>query len=205
MKGGTDMKQKLLMIAFLIELLLVGTAIATPVQVDFTTLGSNFYDITKPGSYTIGEVTFSYENFGNTADSATIDSLGVWGTTGGSLSLDFARPAKTLGFDFSLPNVSNSYTEALYTVLSGLGVGPISASFIPYDPTDPASLGDARGTFSFTGASFNKADMYFTVEVPYFTVSNVSYEPEASPVPVPPGVLLLASGLLGMVGIRRFI
>ena len=62
------MKQ-LLTIVLLAQVGLAGTALAAPITVDFTILGSDSFNITNT-SYLLGNVAFSYDNFGDAAATA---------------------------------------------------------------------------------------------------------------------------------------
>ncbi len=90
------------------------------------------------------------------------------------------------------------------------GLGDINGSIVT-----PTTLytGDAAaidsfglsGMYSYTSPNtFDWAMLFISPEAGMFTVDNISYQPAAAPVPVPPAFALLAPGLLVIAG-RRFL
>lgn len=204
------MKRVSVMVSLLALVFVAGAALAAPINVDFSVLGINSIDITVPSGYGLNGISFWYDNFGSTPDTAQVDSSGIFGSTYGCLVFDFDAPATALSFDFSLLGADESVPDALAIMLKDTSDGgsdvanlTAPATFTPYDPNDPLEDdGDALGTFSYTGASFNQALMFFaydpTVTDPQlFTVGNISYG-----VPEPSGLAFLAVGLLGLPGLR---
>ena len=192
--------KRILVMAVLIIQLVVAAAAQAAVNVDFTVLGINSLDITLPNSTSLNGVTFSYDNFGNPADFASVDSTGIFGTTPGALIFDFSAPATGLKLDFALfDNTPPSVVlnDALIAIFDNGDVVSIPAIFDP-------SLGEEVGALSYTGNAFSKASMFFSVDDPFFSVENISYEPAAASVPEPATFLLLAAGLFGLAGWRLF-
>jgi hypothetical protein len=93
-----------------------------------------------------------------------------------------------------------SFSGITYT-----GVGTYTTiTTIPYHEPVYGPLTDGVATINHPWG----ADRYWYFEIPGLSTisllgSGLTYEQQASPVPVPPGVLLLGSGLLGLVGWRR--
>ena len=166
------------------------TVQATPVAVDFSVLGSNTVNITEtvnPAGYTIGGVTFRYDSFGSGTDFASVDSLGLFGTTAGSLIFDSATPAVSLSFNFSILGVTGVASDGLFIsfMRGGIEVSNMlvaAANYVPYDPVHPTYGGDALGTLAYNGPPFDQVDMYFSMDGAYFDVSNITYELEPKPV-----------------------
>lgn len=179
-----------IVIASLALFAVTGSILAAPVRVDFGLLNDTAVDITTngaPDSCLLDGITFSYDNFGNEGDIASIDSNGIFGTTGGSLYFNFLPPTpKVMGlsFDFSLLGVQGSNTPLLdglfitfndgQTEVTNLTIA--TSSFTPYDSGDPLGDGDASGSFVYNGGPFDQALMWFSPSAGNFSVANVSYE-----------------------------
>ncbi|MEI7436081.1 MAG: hypothetical protein WCL16_04655 [bacterium] len=165
------------------------TVQATPVSVDFSVLGSNTVDITtvlNPSGYTIGDVTFRYDDLGSGVDFASVDQYGILGTTFGSLLFDFNTPVTSLKFDFSVLNVTGQVSNGLFIsfLSGGVEVSNLlvaATNFVPYDPVNPTLGGDALGSLAFNGIPFDQVAMYFSLDGPYFDVANIVYELEPMP------------------------
>jgi hypothetical protein len=180
------------------------TGLVMAVTVDFSVLGTDSINITAPDSYTLNGITFRYDDFGSGTDTAQLDASGIFGSAYGSLIFDFSTLATSLNFDFSVLGVTQSSDDALFIVFKNGGSDVtdmlVPASYVPYDPSDPTAGGDAFGTLSYSGAAFDQALMVFSPSAPLFSVANVSFEP----VPEPSSLILLASGILGLGGLRSF-
>lgn len=205
-KGQSRMKRIFAIVSLLALVFVAGAALAAPVTVDFSVLGINSIDITRssnPNGYTLNGVNFWYDNQGSAADTASVDASGIFGTTNGLLAFDFAAPATALNFDFSLLGATGSLDDGLFIMFKNGGNDVadmlIPATFIPYDPNDLTQGGDAMGTLSYSGAAFDQAQMYLSLGAPYFSVSNLSYEP----VPEPGSLMVLGSGVVGLLGLMR--
>jgi len=190
---------------FFICLMAAGVAVALPVSVDFSTV-SMTTDITMPNSLTLGKVLFRYDDFGSGVDTAQIDSAGIFGSTGGSLIFDFFTPADALQFNFSLLDVTGDIPDALQAIVFSFNGATVDsttagATFVPYDPANPAGGGDALGTLAYKGPMFDEAQMFFSTDASLFTVDQASY----NPLPEPGTLALLGGALLGLRGWRRFV
>ena len=162
------------------------TVQATPVAVDFSVLGNTTVNIsssTTAQGYTIGDITFRYDDFGNATDFAQVDNLGIFGPTAGSLIFDAASPAISLNLDFAILFATNQVSDGLFisfkrngTVVSNMLVA--ATVYVPYDLANPSLGGDAHGTLAYSGPSFDKADMYFSTDGACFAVPNITYELE---------------------------
>ena len=174
----------------LIAALACWTVKSAPVAVDFSVLGDTTVDIsssTTPQGYTIGDITFRYDDFGSGVDFAQVDNLGVFGTTAGSLIFDSAAPAISLNLDFDILGVTDQVSDGMFISFMRGGVEVsnmlIAASnYVPYDALNPELGGDARGTLAYSGPSFDQVDMYFSMDGAYFDVANITYEIELRPV-----------------------
>ncbi len=204
------MKRFIVAIILLTQVVVAGAALATPVTLDFSGI-TNVQDVTIPNPpVTLNGVTISYDNNANGVDYAVIDSAGIFGTTVGSLNLDFSIPATMLALDFSLLDATSAsgygsqISDSLIALFFRNGVFldsiSVAANFFAYDPTADPTLGFATGLLAYTGSAFDQATMFFSMDAPFFTASNVSYEP----VPEPATFMLLAVGLLGFSGWRYY-
>ncbi len=180
------MKNRKLILAVIsfASLIFPGVVHAELTNVDFTVLGSNTVDITtavNPDGYTIGNVTFRYDDLGSGVDSASVDTLGIFGTTGGGLLFDFNYPATSLKFNFGLWGVQGAVSDAMFIsfLMGGTEItnNLIAANnFEPYDPLNPSLGGSALGILDYSGLSFDQVAMYFSTDGTYFDVSDITYE-----------------------------
>jgi len=191
------MKRIFLVLVVLSQVALAGVALANTVTVDFSVLGSDVVDITTPNpGYTLNGITFLYDNFGTTdlpLPSAQVSHNGISGAYNGLLEFNFNNLAQSLNFHFSID------PAASYSVDNGLLISITNDSNDVYI-SGMSTQSDGTGVFSFTGDAFDQAAIYFPFNGEIFSVNNITYDP----VPLPPTMLLLGSGLLGMAGWRRF-
>ena len=154
-------------------------ALVVPASADLTTVDFSPLSATgpidlnygsNPAGLTLNGVTFHYDDFGSGVDSASATAAGIRGTTYGVLEFFFDSPADRLLLDFSLPRATG--VDA-YGFVAGTG----------------------SGSLDYSGGAFDQAALYFSVEAPEFTVSNVSYEP----IPEPASVLLFGTGMAGLI------
>jgi hypothetical protein len=197
----------------MVALLLVcasGVAGDIVIPVAFTGAG----DITGQcltGSYgaALNGVDFCYNPFtqADTAQVFAADTVGVFGSTGGTLTMNFAPllpfPVVSLHFDF------------LYSPGGLLDIGsPLYVSFNNLDfvtaTADTLNAGGGgssyiSGIFNYAGSPFTSADVIFTGATPLgnlasFQIGNLSYD-VATP---EPGTLgLLGSAMVGLVAFYR--
>lgn len=187
----------------------LGTASANAI-VNFGVLpGAVLIPAPPDTSLTLSGVTFQYEPIGP-ADTAQADPGGIFGSTGGTLTMNFAGIVRGLTFHFSVNNVLPAdVTGAVFaTFFNGPNITDgvsVDGSFVPY-PTPPNgdSVGDLAYTAPNSSQYFNQAVLFFSpvnLDSPYnLNVSNITF----APVPEPGSYALLGSGLLLMVlGGRR--
>jgi len=204
------MKRFIVAIILITQVIVAGVALATPVTLDFSgiTIGQ---DVTIPNPpVALNGVTISYDDYVSGVDFALIDTAGIFGTTGGSLNLNFSIPATMLALDFSLLDATSTMgdgsqiPDSLIAIFFRNGVFldsiSVAADFFAYDPATDPTLGLATGLLAYSGSAFDQATMFFSFDAPFFTASNISYEP----VPEPATFLLLAAGLLGFSGWRYY-
>ena len=150
-------------------------------------------------------VTFQFDPGGYDASnvplySASADSTGIFGdTAGGQLNLYFDFPAMGLLINFSVlgaaPCTSGpcAVPDALDTIFNN-GDSPF------YGGTAHAD-GTITGQLLYTSSlPFNQVALFFDTLGPNFTVDSVSYDSIA---PEPVSFLLIATGLVGLVGFKR--
>ena len=205
------------MIILLVQIVVVGTALAVPVNLDFTSAPAPDIDLTTT-TFTLNGVTISYEGDGSPNDFAHVgpsqftgnsgpELAGIIGNTGGKLIFDFTTSATALNIGFTLleavsttPQVSDALIT-LYFYDNGnlLGITTTPADFFASDPAADPTLGLASGILAYSGTAFDHTELFFSTEAPIFAIENMSYEP----VPEPGTIVLLAVGLIGL-GVLRF-
>ena len=189
------MKKKILFVSLVIMIMsCAAMALAFPNVVDFSgVVGTN--DITIPNTYTIGGITFSYDNFGNPVDSAAVDNLGINGSTEGSLIFTFAAPVFGLSFNFTQVGATQPIIDALYIDFQSGGSSIGDALF--------NTAADGTGVMTFNnGLAFDQAQMFFSEDTANFSVDSITYATAPAVVPEPASIAFLVSGLFGLGGLN---
>jgi hypothetical protein len=166
-----------------------GSATPTTLQ------GATFSSPSDPGAFSFGPNGGLYSTLGNTV----LSSAGVAAT----LDISFASAQTGISFDFAngdytIPGVVGNGNDTL-TLTTNTG----------YTQTVSATVPTGSGNDAYPQGFFN------LVSAPAFTSVTITTQdaagPESlaiadlttSPVPLPPGLLLLASGLFGVGALRR--
>jgi hypothetical protein len=204
------MKRILVVIALLAQVAVRGQIM----NVDFTLASTT--DITvqnnAPGwtGYPLSGIVFSYDNPGypGVPDTAIISTTGVAGGTVGTLIFEFktgsvSTPVTALNVGFSLAGVNpliaqgDPVTDGLFVIFYNSGAQTDNV-------TVPATVGlgnTATGSLAYTGAAFDKATLYYSLDATTFGDSSVSYQ--LAPVPEPSlGTIVCGLGLCSFAGWR---
>ncbi len=212
-----QMKKSLIAIPLILMGLLATPAWATMVNVDFNELGLDNIDLTvgrNPAGwvgYTMQDgITFLYDYSGEDPLAAWLSNTGIFGDTGPALQFDFGLTnptglANSLLVDYTLLNVPfdpssppDLVTDALFVMFDTGDFVSSNAAFV----ADSNGVGTATGQLSYQGPAFSQALLlFYSPPTSFFDVSAVSY----SPVPEPGTLVLLASGILGMIGFGRYV
>jgi hypothetical protein len=147
---------------------------------------------------TIGNVTLTYDGGG--IGQAAIGELGpvewggvVLGDSVGVLSLAFATPVASFGFDFALDAFADVSDGVIAEVFAADGtlLASVSAAAVL-----DAGLGLPVGQFLFAGGPMGSANLLFdTIDSQVFLLDNLS---TVLPAPEPQTVLLVLAGLIGL-------
>jgi len=190
---------KIWRLAIIALVLAAGSAVADPfypVTVDFSGLTTTT-DITLPSGIHLDGVTFQYAPVAT--DTASADSAGIFGDTVGTMYFVFDAPAVGLTFTYSVLGpagvpASCSSSDCLDVLFDGTA--------LPSDPnpSDTVSYG-SRVDPNSPATPFSLVTMYFTLDVPNFTIDSVAYD---SAVPEPASFLLFGTVVLGLGGARLF-
>ena len=189
------------------------TALALPVQIQFSNVGGTPIDITNTSGNVPGDpVVFSYDNspasgFGT----ASITSGGITGDTGildpgpppiefnNTLTIDFTGAPipviMNLLVTFSMPGMSVNDPFGVMADFFNLGGGVGWVDHVDV----PVTIASPNGILQYTGPNlFDYVVINFSTDAPFFEITDVTYEP----VPEPGTIILVAAGLLGLGGLR---
>jgi hypothetical protein len=175
-------------IAKVLMLLALAAIICMPVlaMADYTMSSSFGYNWTDPG---LGngqpDPNFKYDQFNTSLTAGSVAfSSALYGTNYATISLTDAMWA-------------GSFTDATHSTAFG---GP------------EKGIGQMQWDYNFAG---DPPPGPYTIKIDYFdkgvllgyelyNINGHSYEGSYHPIPLPPSALLMATGLLGLVGLRRF-
>ena len=187
-----------------------------------TGVGTNFFTWGDPNGFGTGPSSLGFTGtafsnlFGTEFSFGTLNYFNgkvVHGTGADSVdlvaTLNFTTPTGvTQNFTFPLQLINNQ----------NIGTPEENADIVflntPFDPTAHFNVGGIDYFFLFTRFGNVGGDGFITTADKFHVLENASASadmfgiltatPPDNPVPVPPSILLLGSGLLGLMGIRRF-
>jgi hypothetical protein len=170
---------------------------------DFSSLGLTVQQIgsTDTGGlgYTLGNINFLYDDFGDPTTTAQISAGGVDGFAGGSglsglLELTFTPGFPVTGLAFGF-NVSPAaiYPDGAFVTLLDSSSSTIFSNTIPTDPS-----GSGLFSFSESLATISQAQIFFTADPTAlsFNLSPLDYD-----VAPEPGTFALTGSLLFLLGV----
>jgi hypothetical protein len=125
-----------------------------------------------------------------------------WDTFDPTITFHFAGLKSTNAVSLSVDNTIGYRGVSLPSQID-IAMGATTETFaIPPDNSNPAPRTLITYTFSNLGLSGSTLDLTVHRSNQWVMVSEVQFD--GAPVPVPPTILLFGSGLVGLVGWRRF-